>query len=92
MDFLLNASDLELAALTRSILAGGRRNGTAGDGTTGAAAGLDDGLWADLAKAGVLSAGLPESLDGADAGLLAQCAVLIEIGREIGRASCRERV
>ena len=83
MDFLLNASDLELAALTRSILAGGRRNGTAGDGTTGAAAGLDDGLWADLAKAGVLSAGLPESLDGADAGLLAQCAVLTEIGRVI---------
>jgi 3-oxocholest-4-en-26-oyl-CoA dehydrogenase beta subunit len=83
MDFLLNASDLELAALTRSILAGGRRNATAGDGTTGAAAGLDDGLWADLAKAGVLSAGLPESLDGADAGLLAQCAVLTEIGRVI---------
>jgi 3-oxocholest-4-en-26-oyl-CoA dehydrogenase beta subunit len=83
MDFLLNASDLELAALTRSILAGGRRNGTAADGTTGAAAGLDDGLWADLAKAGVLSAGLPESLDGADAGLLAQCAVLTEIGRVI---------
>jgi 3-oxocholest-4-en-26-oyl-CoA dehydrogenase beta subunit len=83
MDFLLNASDLELAALTRSILAGGRRIGTAADGTTGAAAGLDDGLWADLAKAGVLSAGLPESLDGADAGLLAQCAVLTEIGRVI---------
>jgi len=79
MDFFLNASDLELAALTRSILAGGRRSGTA----AGAAAGLDEGLWADLAKAGVLSAGLPESLDGADAGLLAQCAVLTEIGRAI---------
>ena len=83
MDFFLNASDLELAALTRSILAGGRRSGTAADGTAGAAAGLDEGLWADLAKAGVLSAGLPESLDGADAGLLAQCAVLTEIGRAI---------
>ncbi len=83
MDFLLNASDLELAALTRSILAGGRRSGTAAGGTAGAAAGLDEGLWADLAKAGVLSAGLPESLDGADAGLLAQCAVLTEIGRAI---------
>jgi acyl-CoA dehydrogenase len=83
MDFLLNASDLELAALTRSILAGGRRSGTAADGTAGAAAGLDEGLWADLAKAGVLSAGLPESLDGAGAGLLAQCAVLTEIGRAI---------
>ncbi len=83
MDFLLNASDLELAALTRTILAGGRRSGTAADGTAGAAAGLDEGLWADLAKAGVLSAGLPESLDGADAGLLAQCGVLTEIGRAI---------
>jgi len=76
MDFLLNANDLELAALTRSILAGGRRSGAAAD-----AAGLDEGLWADLAKADVLSAGLPESLDGADAGLLAQCAVLTELGR-----------
>lgn len=82
MDFLLNASALELAALTRSILAGGRRNGPAAGGTDGTA-GLDHGLWAGLAKAGVLSAGLPESLDGADAGLLAQCAVLTEIGRVI---------
>jgi 3-oxocholest-4-en-26-oyl-CoA dehydrogenase beta subunit len=83
MDFLLNATDLELAALTRSILASGRRSGAAADGPAGAAAGLDAGLWADLAKAGVLSAGLPESLDGVDAGLLAQCAVLTEIGRAL---------
>jgi alkylation response protein AidB-like acyl-CoA dehydrogenase len=82
MDFLLNASDLELAALTRSILAGGRRSGELA-GAAASAAGLDEGLWADLAKAGVLSAGLPESLDGAGAGLLAQCAVLTEIGRAI---------
>jgi alkylation response protein AidB-like acyl-CoA dehydrogenase len=81
MDFLLNASDLELAALTRSILAGGRRNGAAADGTPGT--GLDEGRWADLAKAGVLSAGLPEPLDGADAGLLAECAVLTELGRAL---------
>ena len=82
MDFLLNATDLELAALTRSILAGGRRSGAAAGGPAGAA-GLDEGLWAGLAKAGVLSAGLPEPLDGADAGLLAQCAVLTEIGRAL---------
>jgi alkylation response protein AidB-like acyl-CoA dehydrogenase len=82
MDFLLNASDLELAALTRSILAGGRRSGELA-GAAASAAGLDEGRWADLAKAGVLSAGLPESLDGAGAGLLAQCAVLTEIGRAI---------
>jgi alkylation response protein AidB-like acyl-CoA dehydrogenase len=82
MDFLLNASDLELAALTRSILAGGRRSGELA-GAAASAAGVDEGRWADLAKAGVLSAGLPESLDGAGAGLLAQCAVLTEIGRAI---------
>jgi 3-oxocholest-4-en-26-oyl-CoA dehydrogenase beta subunit len=74
VDFFLNEDDLELAALARSILGGGRN---------GADTGLDAGLWADLAKAGVLSAGLPESLGGAGAGLLAQCAVLTEIGRAV---------
>ena len=82
MDFSLNATDLELAALTRSILGGGRhRDGLAE--TTAGAAGLADGQWADLAKAGVLSAGLPESLGGSAVGLLAQCAVLTEIGRAL---------
>ena len=37
--------------------------------------------WADLAAAGVLAAGLPESLDGAGLGLLEQCSVLTELGR-----------
>ena len=37
--------------------------------------------WADLAAAGVLAAGLPESLGGAGLGLLEQCSVLIEVGR-----------
>ena len=82
MDFLLNASDLELAALTRSILAGGRRSGELATDPAGEA-GLAAGRWADLTKAGVLSAGLPESLGGAAAGLLAQCAVLTEIGRAV---------
>jgi 3-oxocholest-4-en-26-oyl-CoA dehydrogenase beta subunit len=40
-----------------------------------------DAPWADLAAAGVLAAGLPETLGGAGLGLLAQCSVLIEIGR-----------
>lgn len=82
MDFLLNDIDRELAALTRSILAGGRRSGELVAGPADAA-GLAAGRWADLAKAGVLSAGLPESLGGAAAGLLAQCAVLTEIGRAV---------
>jgi 3-oxocholest-4-en-26-oyl-CoA dehydrogenase beta subunit len=78
VDFFLNEDDVELAALARSILGGGR-NGA----DTGLDAGLDAGLWADLAKAGVLSAGLPESLGGAAAGLLGQCAVLTELGRAV---------
>jgi 3-oxocholest-4-en-26-oyl-CoA dehydrogenase beta subunit len=40
-----------------------------------------DAPWADLAAAGVLAAGLPETLGGAGLGLLEQCSVLIEIGR-----------
>ena len=40
-----------------------------------------DSPWADLAAAGVLSAALPVSLDGAGLGLLEQCSVLVEVGR-----------
>jgi 3-oxocholest-4-en-26-oyl-CoA dehydrogenase beta subunit len=40
-----------------------------------------DAPWADLAAAGVLAAGLPETLGGAGLGLLEQCSVLIELGR-----------
>jgi alkylation response protein AidB-like acyl-CoA dehydrogenase len=43
--------------------------------------GFDAATWADLARAGVLSAGLPEAIGGSGLGLLAHCAVLAEIGR-----------
>jgi acyl-CoA dehydrogenase len=39
--------------------------------------------WVDLAKAGVLSAALPEDVGGAGFGLLEQCAVLVEVGRAV---------
>jgi alkylation response protein AidB-like acyl-CoA dehydrogenase len=39
--------------------------------------------WADLARAGVLSAALPVETGGAGYGLLEQCAVLIELGRAV---------
>jgi len=42
-----------------------------------------DTPWADLAAAGVLSAGLPTSLGGAGLGLLEHCSVLAEIGRAV---------
>jgi len=81
MDFTLNEAERELADLTRKILSGRltperMRAVEAGDG-------FDRALWADLAGAGILSAALPETLDGAGLGLLAQCCVLSELGRAV---------
>jgi acyl-CoA dehydrogenase len=81
MDFMLNEAERELADLTRKIVTGRLaperlRAVEAGDG-------FDRALWADLAAAGILSAALPEPLDGAGLGLLAQCCVLTELGRAV---------
>jgi acyl-CoA dehydrogenase len=81
MDFTLNEAERELADLTRKILNGRltperMRAVEAGDG-------FDRALWADLAGAGILSAALPETLEGAGLGLLAQCCVLTELGRAV---------
>jgi 3-oxocholest-4-en-26-oyl-CoA dehydrogenase beta subunit len=82
MDFIQNEADRELAGLSRKVLTGQltperlRAAEAGGDG-------FDPALWADLAGTGVLSAALPESVGGAGLGLLAQCAVLAEIGREV---------
>ena len=81
MDFTVNEAERELADLTRKILSGRltperMRAVEAGDG-------FDRALWADLAGAGILSAALPEALDGAGLGLLAQCCVLTELGRAV---------
>jgi acyl-CoA dehydrogenase len=66
VDFTFSEEQDELASLARKILTERADSGR---------------LWADLAAAGVLSAGLPAELDGAGLGLLEQCSVLIEIGR-----------
>ena len=66
MDFSLNDAQTELAGLARKILA--ERD-------------TPERQWADLASAGVLAAGLPESLGGAGLGFLEQCSVLTELGR-----------
>jgi acyl-CoA dehydrogenase len=82
MDFIQNEADAELASLSRKVLTDQltperlRAAEDAGDG-------FDPALWADLAATGVLAAALPESLGGAGLGLLAQCAVLTELGREV---------
>jgi len=82
MDFSLTQAQTDLADLARQILT---------DHSTperlreldAAAIRFDDRLWAELAKAGVLSAALPESAGGAGLGLLEQCSVLIEAGRAV---------
>jgi alkylation response protein AidB-like acyl-CoA dehydrogenase len=71
MDFTLSEAQTEIAGLTRKILVE-RDSGRQGTGRR---------QWADLAAAGVLAAGLPESLGGAGLGFLEQCSVLAEAGR-----------
>jgi 3-oxocholest-4-en-26-oyl-CoA dehydrogenase beta subunit len=76
MDFSLSEAQTEIAGLARKIL----HERDAGGPDTG---GPDTGQrqWADLAAAGVLAAGLPESLGGAGLGFVEQCSVLAETGR-----------
>ena len=78
MEFEKSLSQNELASLVREIVTG-RMAGESG-------AAFDAGLWRELAKAGVLSAALPESLGGAGLGLLEQCSVLVELGRALAPA------
>jgi 3-oxocholest-4-en-26-oyl-CoA dehydrogenase beta subunit len=73
MDFSLSEAQTELAGLARKILA--ERDAVGPDPR--------ERQWADLASAGVLAAGLPESLGGAGLGLLEQCSVLTEFGRAV---------
>src|SRR3984893_1582979 len=85
MDFLPNEAQQGLSALSRLICAQRatperlREIETAGDR-------FDPALWADLARAGILPAALPESLGGAGLGLLEQCSILAEIGRTVAPA------
>jgi alkylation response protein AidB-like acyl-CoA dehydrogenase len=82
MDFSLNESQRELAALCRRIVAD---KATPQRQAEVEAAGdrFDPVLWADLANAGILAAALPESLDGAGLGLLEQCSVLEQLGQAV---------
>jgi 3-oxocholest-4-en-26-oyl-CoA dehydrogenase beta subunit len=77
VDFSLSDAQAELAGLTRKILA--ERD-------------APERQWDALASAGVLAAGLPESLGGAGLGLLEQCSVLTELGRAVSPAPYLESV
>ena len=85
MEFIQDEAPRELASLTRKLLTGKltqeRLRAAEGQGD-----GIDRALWADLAAAGILSAALPEPAGGAGLDLLAQCAVLIELGRAVAPA------
>ena len=70
MDFSLSETQTEIAGLARKILA--ERD-------------TPQRQWADLAEAGVLADGLPESLGGAGLGFLEQCSVLAETGRAVSQ-------
>lgn len=82
MDFDLDEDDRDLAKLAASILADHttpQRLAEVAEGDDR----FDRALWTDLSRAGVLSAALPERVGGSGLGLLAQCAVLVELGRTV---------
>ena len=80
MDFALTEAQNDLAGLTRKIVSDATPRDAPGSG------GFDRALWSELAKAGVLDAGLPSSVGGGGFGLLEQCSVLIELGRGVAAA------
>jgi 3-oxocholest-4-en-26-oyl-CoA dehydrogenase beta subunit len=82
MDFTLTPAQDELGALSREILTDRVTQQRLRE-IEASGIGFDAPLWAELARAGVLSAALPESVRGAGLGLLEQCSVLIEIGRTV---------
>lgn len=82
MDFAPTEAAVELAALTRGILADHLTPARLRE-VEASAGHFDRALWADLATAGVLSAALPEGVGGSGFGLLEQCGVLVELGRAV---------
>jgi acyl-CoA dehydrogenase len=82
MDFSLTPAQADLAGLSRQILADRATQERLREIEAGPVR-FDPALWADLARAGVLSAALPEVVGGAGLGLLEQCSVLIELGRTV---------
>ncbi len=85
MDFTLTQAQDELGALARQILTDLATPDRLREIEAGETR-FDPALWEELAKAGILSAALPESAGGAGFGLLEQCSVLIEIGRAVAPA------
>jgi alkylation response protein AidB-like acyl-CoA dehydrogenase len=85
VDFRQNETQQELASLTRRILADRVTEDRLREVEAGGDR-FDPELWADLAGAGILAAGLPDALGGAGLGLLEHCSVLAELGRAVAPA------
>jgi 3-oxocholest-4-en-26-oyl-CoA dehydrogenase beta subunit len=85
VDFTLTPAQDELGALARQILTE-RVTPELLRKLDGSPTRFDPELWAELAKAGILAAALPEEAGGDGLGLLEQCSVLIEIGRTVAPA------
>jgi 3-oxocholest-4-en-26-oyl-CoA dehydrogenase beta subunit len=82
VDFSGTDAQQELAALSRCILTAKATPKRLAE-LEACGVRFDRPLWAELGRAGVLAAGLPESLGGAGLGLIEQCSVLAEIGRTL---------
>lgn len=82
MDFTLTEAQHDLAALTRGIVTDLVTNARLRE-LDAAEDRIDRRLWTALASSDVLSAALPESVDGQGFGLLEQCSILIELGRGV---------
>jgi len=82
MDFMLSEEHRELAGLTRSILADRLTAERLRDADAKGSR-FDRALWGELADAGILAAALPAAVGGDGLGVLAQCAVLVELGRAV---------
>jgi 3-oxocholest-4-en-26-oyl-CoA dehydrogenase beta subunit len=85
VDFTLTPAQDELGALARQILTE-RVTPELLRELDSSATRFDPELWAELAKAGILAAALPEAAGGDGLGLLEQCSVLIELGRTVAPA------
>lgn len=82
MDFSFRAEHDDLAGLVRTIATDHTTPARLAAAEAGADR-FDRALWTDLADAGVLSAALPESVGGGGLDLVAQCRVLVELGRTV---------
>jgi 3-oxocholest-4-en-26-oyl-CoA dehydrogenase beta subunit len=83
VDFRQTQAQQELSALSRRIL-GDRATPDRLAELERAGLGFDAALWAELARAGILAAAVPERAGGDGYGLAEQCSILIEVGRAVG--------